>query len=380
MSAPREEYDAIVVGARCAGSATAMLLARAGLRVLLLDRVHPSRDTLSTHALMRAGVLQLRRWGVLERVVAAGTPPVTGTTFHYADGTETVELADALYAPRRTVLDTALLAAAQEAGASARLGVDVTDLVRDRTGRPTGVVARIRGGGVARFRAPITIGADGLRSTVARLTGAGTARRGTNASAVVYGYWSAPAMPHYEWFYRPGVSAGIVPTNRGQVCVWAGLPARRFAEERRGGLDAVFARVLAEAAPAAVDVVARGDRTEPLRGFPGVPAVLRRATGPGWALVGDAGYFKDPLTAHGITDALRDAEFLVRAVVNGALPEYEATRDRLSTPLFEVAELITAYDWDTPRIRQLLRAESAAMRPEIAALHALDTPTLREAA
>ena len=111
-----------------------------------------------------------------------------------------------------------------------------------------------------------------------------------------------------------------------------------------------------------------------------MPAVLRRAVGPGWALVGDAGYFKDPLTAHGITDALRDAEFLARAVVNGALPEYEAARDRLSTPLFEVAELIAAYDWDTPRIRQLLRAESAAMSPEIAALRALDTPTLREAA
>ena len=76
------EYDAVVVGARCAGSATALLMARAGLRVLLLDRVHPSRDTLSTHALMRAGVLQLDRWGLLDRITAAGTPAVTGTTFH----------------------------------------------------------------------------------------------------------------------------------------------------------------------------------------------------------------------------------------------------------------------------------------------------------
>ena len=138
MNARHEEFDAVIVGARCAGAATAMLMARAGLRVLVVDRTHPSRDTLSTHALMRAGVLQLSRWGLLQRVVAAGTPPVTATTFHYGDRTETLQLTEPLYAPRRTVLDTALLSAAQEAGAQARFGVDVTELCRDRTGRVTG--------------------------------------------------------------------------------------------------------------------------------------------------------------------------------------------------------------------------------------------------
>jgi 2-polyprenyl-6-methoxyphenol hydroxylase-like FAD-dependent oxidoreductase len=169
MSARSDEYDAVVVGARCAGAATAMLMARAGLRVLVLDRVHPGRDTLSTHALMSAGVLQLSRWGLLDRIVAAGTPAVTATTFHYGARAETVELADPLYAPRRTVLDTTLLAAAQEAGARVRVGMDVTELCRDRTGRVTGVRARVRGGEAVSFRAPLTIGADGLRSTVARL-------------------------------------------------------------------------------------------------------------------------------------------------------------------------------------------------------------------
>ena len=90
------EYDVVVVGARCAGSATAMLLARAGMRVLLLDRTHPGHDTLSTHALMRAGVVQLDRWGVLPRILAAGTPPVTATTFHYPDGAETVAIREPL--------------------------------------------------------------------------------------------------------------------------------------------------------------------------------------------------------------------------------------------------------------------------------------------
>ncbi len=384
MNARHEEFDAVIVGARCAGAATATLMARAGLRVLVVDRTHPSRDALSTHALMRAGVVQLSRWGLLQRVVAAGTPPVTATTFHYGDRTETLQLTDPLYAPRRTVLDTALLSAAQEAGAQARFGVDVTELCRDRTGRVTGVLARVRGGDAVTFRAPLTIGADGLRSTVARLTGAQTVRRGGAASAIVYGYWPSPPASHYDWFYRPGVSAGVIPTNDGQVCVWAGLPAERFADDRRhGSLADLFARVLAEAAPPAAALVAGAERIGALRGFPGVPGYLRRATGPGWALVGDAGYFKDPLTAHGITDALRDAEFLARAVIDGsqdALGEYERTRDRLSLPLLAVAESIAAYRWDLGEIRELLLAESAAMKPEVAALRALDGPASAEAA
>jgi len=384
MNARHEEFDAVIVGARCAGAATAMLMARAGLRVLVVDRTHPRRDTLSTHALMRAGVLQLSRWGLLQRVVAAGTPPVTATTFHYGGHTETLQLTEPLYAPRRTVLDTALLSAAQEAGAQARFGVDVTELCRDRTGRVTGVVARVRGGDRVTFRAPLTIGADGLRSTVARLAGAPTVRRGAAASALLYGYWPSPSASQYDWFYRPGVSAGIIPTNDGQVCIWAGLPSDRFADERgRSGLADLFTRVLAEAAPEAAALVARTERTGALRGFPGVPGYLRRATGPGWALVGDAGYFKDPLTAHGISDALRDAEFLTRAVVDGgqdALAEYERTRDRLSLPLLDVAESIAAYRWNLGEIRELLLAESAAMKPEVAALRALDTPVPAEAA
>ena len=180
------------------------------------------------------------------------------------------------------------------------------------------------------------------------------------------------------------MSAGIIPTNDGQVCIWAGLPAERFADERgRSGLADLFARVLAEAAPEAAALVARAEPIGALRGFPGMPGYLRRATGPGWALVGDAGYFKDPLTAHGISDALRDAEFLTRAVVDGgrdALAEYERTRDRLSLPLLDVAESIAAYRWNLGEIRELLLAESAAMKPEVAALRALDTPASAEAA
>src|SRR5262245_25194134 len=129
-------YDAIIVGARVAGAATAMLLARAGMRVLVVERSAPGSDTLSTHALMRAGVMQLHRWGVLDRVVKAGTPPIRKTTFHY--GSEVFSVAikerdgvDALYAPRRTVLDAALAGAAREAGADVVHRATVTGLLYD---------------------------------------------------------------------------------------------------------------------------------------------------------------------------------------------------------------------------------------------------------
>jgi menaquinone-9 beta-reductase len=374
------EYDAVVVGARCAGSATALLMARAGLRVLLLDRVHPGRDTLSTHALMRAGVLQLDRWGLLDRIVAAGTPAITGTTFHYADGAEHVALAAPLYAPRRTVLDPILLDAALEAGVEARLGVDVSAVTRADTGRVTGVRATARGGAEQVVRAGLTIGADGLRSGIARAVGARPTFEGAAASAFVFGYWPADGATDYRWYYQPGAAAGVIPTNDGLACVWAGLPAAEFATRRRAGIDRVFADVLAQVAPSVADLVAAEERVGPLRGFPGMPARLHQPVGDGWALVGDAGSFKDPLTAHGITDALRDAELLTRAVVGGTPADYADTRDALTLPLLHVAEEIAAYRWDTPRVKDLLRAESAAMKPEVATLRALDLANVGRAA
>ena len=136
-------WDVIVVGARVAGAATAMLLARAGLRVLCVDRSRYGGDTVSTHALMRGGVLQLQRWGVLDAVADAGTPPVRRTVFHYGAESAVVSIrpsagVDALYAPRRTVIDALLVDAAQRAGATVEFGAAVAGLHRDRDGQVTG--------------------------------------------------------------------------------------------------------------------------------------------------------------------------------------------------------------------------------------------------
>ncbi len=328
----RSEYDVIVAGARCAGASTAMLLARRGVRVLVVDPTRRGSDTMSTHALMRGGALQLARWGLLEEIVAAGTPPVRTTTFHY-DG-EAVEVAikprdgvDALYAPRRTLLDRVLADAASDAGAHVVHGVAVTELVRDGTGRVCGAIVSDGGGSSVQVAADLVVGADGLRSRVARLTGAAAEHAAGHAAACVFGYWPDIEAEGYHWHYRLGAAAGVIPTNDGETCVFVGVPASRFHGERSGGLGGLYHRALRDAAPDLAAALSAREEHPRLRAFPGVPGFLRRSYGPGWALVGDAGYFRDPITAHGITDALRDAELLARAVLAGtdeALRAYQA--------------------------------------------------------
>jgi 2-polyprenyl-6-methoxyphenol hydroxylase-like FAD-dependent oxidoreductase len=379
---PDHTYDAVVVGARAAGAATAMLLARAGLDVLVVDRAQYGADTLSTHALMRGGVIQLHRWGLLDRVVAAGTPPVRRTTFRYAAEEITIAIRpshgiDALYAPRRTVLDPILVDAAVDAGADVRYGITSTDVRRDRTGRVTGIVGRDQAGRDVAIGARLVIGADGLRSTVADRVGAPIEHQGTGAAAVVYGYWADVPADGYEWIFRTTAAAGLIPTNDGLTCVFAGSSPDRIG---RGG-RAILDEVLRDASPDAAERVAAGTGPAGLRTFTGRPGHLRRAWGPGWALVGDAGYWKDPLSAHGLTDALRDAELLARAVVAAAadpseeiaaLAEYQAVRDRLSLPLFAVVDTIAAQRWSDDEIGGLLLQLSSAMADEVDAIAALD--------
>ena len=369
-------YDAVLVGARAAGAATAMLLARQGLRVLVVDRGAYGTDTLSTHALMRAGVLQLARWGLLDRIEREGTPRVRRTVFHYADEVIDVPIkakdgVPALFAPRRTVLDRVLVDAAAEAGAEVRHRVRLADLVRGPSGRVAGVVLSAEGGGSRVVGADVVIGADGLRSTVAALVGAPVTRQGRHAAASVYGYWSGLEVDGYQWHWSREAASGAIPTNGGELLVFAGTSARRFAAEVRGDVPSAYRRILAEGAPGLAEQLARARLVGPLRGFPGHPGYLRRPWGPGWALVGDAAYFKDPITAHGITDALRDAELLARAVARGregALAEYEATRDELSVRIFELTDRIASLEWDEAELKALHHALSDEMKREVAAL------------
>ncbi len=381
-------YDAIVIGARCAGASTAMLLARRGLRVLVVERAAYGTDTLSTNALMRGGVLQLARWGVLDEVIAAGTPAVRRTTFHYDDERLEIPIAprdgvDALYAPRRTVLDRVLADAARAAGADIVYGARLVDLLRDENGRVAGAVVESHRGAPRSIRADLVIGADGVRSTVARLVGAPTTHRGRHAGWVVFGYWRGLPVDGYNWHYRLGVSAGVIPTNDDETLVFAAGPRARFHDGGRTDTAGGYARVVAEVSPELAEAMQRAERVGTFHGFPGELTYLRRSWGPGWALVGDAGCFKDPITAHGITDALRDAELLARAVVEGteeALARYEATRDDLVRDLLEITDEIASYEWDLETVRVLHKDLSKAMNHEVKAIRALGDWPVRSAA
>ena len=378
-------YDVVVVGGRVAGAATALQLARRGIQVLVLDRGSYGSDTVSTHALMRTGVVQLNRWGLRDRLVSAGVPPVRTTVFHHLTGDMHITLrpaagVDALYAPRRTTLDAMLVDAAVEAGAEVRHGMRVTGLLRDSHGRVNGVHTEDRAGSRSEFAARFTVGADGVRSAVAGWVGAPVDRQGRTASGVVYGYLADLPTDGYEWFYGHRASAGFIPTEDNLVCVFAATSAQRFRELPGTAADR-FAALLADASPAAADRVAHARPASRLRGFAGVPGFLRRAGGSGWALVGDAGYFKDPLSTHGMSDGLRDAELLAIALAEtlaGRLPEaaavagFQRQRDRLSAALFDATERVAAHDWTEDELRRRLRELSAAMSDEIDTLLALD--------
>jgi 2-polyprenyl-6-methoxyphenol hydroxylase-like FAD-dependent oxidoreductase len=374
-------HDVIVVGARAAGAATAMLLARRGLRTLLLDRGAAGFDPLATHALLRGGVVQLHRWGLLDGVIAAGTPPVKRSTFRYGDEVSVVSLrassgVDALYAPRRTVLDRLLVQAARDAGAEVHYRTRVTDVVVT-AGRVTGVRVEAPDGSSRELSAAMVIGADGVGSTIARSVSAAPLRVGQNLSAMTYGYWSDLETTGYEWTFRPNACSGIIPTSDGEACVFAaGSPGRIGI----GGVG-LIEEVIAEAAPDVSERLTRATPRAMARTWVGLRGYIRQSWGPGWALVGDAGCFTDPIGVHGLTDAFRDAELLARAVAAGiggdqplgdALAGYQATRDRLSAPLFDVVDRIASHEWDQEEIARLLSTLMSALADEVEAITELE--------
>jgi 2-polyprenyl-6-methoxyphenol hydroxylase-like FAD-dependent oxidoreductase len=238
-------------------------------------------------------------------------------------------------------------------------------LGRDEHGRPF------------RRRARWVVGADGIRSKVAAAVGAPIERQGTAATASVYGYWSGLELDGYEWVFRPDACAGVIPTNGDQACVFAAATPARIG---RGGLD-VLHDVVRAASPQLAARIAAAPPPTGLRTFTGLIGHMRRPQGPGWALVGDAGYWKDPISAHGLTDALRDAELVARAISvaaadasleTEAFDDYHATRDRLSMPLFDVVDTIAGLRWTDAEIPRLLLELSTAMTDEVDAVAHLD--------
>jgi 2-polyprenyl-6-methoxyphenol hydroxylase-like FAD-dependent oxidoreductase len=340
-------FDAIVVGARCAGAPTAMLLARAGHRVLMLDRAAFPSDTLSTHLIHQPGVAALARWGLLETVRATGCPPLDRAVYEVADirlegCARGVEGQHAGYAPRRHVLDAILVDAAVAAGVDFRERSSVTRLLRDDTGRVIGVEGK-HGGRSFTERAHLVIGADGMRSTVARLCQARYTVQDPRLTCAYYGYWEdvPSALELYE---TPASWVAAVPTNDDATLVLAYFPQSRFEEVRTDPRHAYLGQIRSTA-PALYERLHGKRRIERLRGTGDQQNFFRQATGPGWALVGDAGHHKDSITARGMSDAFLQAETLARCVgdrlggdpqqLDQALRNYAEDRDASLAPGYE---------------------------------------------
>jgi len=335
------QYDVAVVGARCAGTATAMLLAQAGLEVLVLDRAEFPSDTLSTHAIARGGVVQLARWGLLDRIVGSGAPPIRAVSFFFPGGELVREVkqsagVDHLVAPRRDVLDMILLDAARDAGATVETGVSVTGTPADAAGRLNGVAVRDRAGRHRRIDTRVVVGADGVRSRIARCVGARVTQRRPESGSIQYVYVAGLDADGFEFHIGERSMAGVFPTHHGEANVWICTPR----DEPTPFLD-----LLHECAPALAARVRFAKVVTPTRKAAGLPNHVLQAAGPGWALVGDAGYHRDPITGHGITDAFRDAELLARAlvsmIVDGvpediAMASYEDERNRALAEIFDM--------------------------------------------
>jgi flavin-dependent dehydrogenase len=306
-------YDVTVVGARCAGSPVAMLLARAGYRVLLLDKARFPRDKLSSHYIHQPGVALLDRWGLLEQVRQTGCPRLDRVSYEAPgvrlDGcSPPVDGHREAYAPRRFLLDPILAAAAVAAGAEFREQCTVSGLVFDGD-RVAGVRCRSARGAETVERSALVIGADGMRSPVARLVGARTTVEHPPVTCTYYSYWEGlPA--HFELYERPGRWIGVIPTNADRTLVMAYFPQAEFGEVRRDARSA-FVGAVRSTAPELDERMSGAEQAERFYGTGEQLNYFRQAAGPGWALVGDAAHHKDSIAARGITDGFLQAQLLV---------------------------------------------------------------------
>ncbi|HEY7146068.1 MAG TPA: NAD(P)/FAD-dependent oxidoreductase [Streptosporangiaceae bacterium] len=373
-------HDVIIVGARVAGSATALLLARRGLKVLVVDRAGFPSDTLSTHQVQVTGVAALARWGLLGDILAAGTPATRRIRFDQGEAVITGQVprydgADLMCSPRRTLLDKVLVDAARAAGAEVRENFTAEGLTGD--GVVTGIRGREKGAPPVTEQAPLVIGADGKHSLVARTVSARAYRAKPPQSIAFYTYWDGVPGSEGQIYGRPGCAVGAWPTNDGLLMTYLAWPIARFSEFRQD-VEGSFLRTLD--ATGLGEAVRAGRRAERFRGTPDLPSYFRQPCGPGWALVGDAGLLLDPITGQGISHAFRDAELLADAVADGlggirplggALRRYHRARDAAARPMYDFTARLAAISPPLPAETALFRRLSQRQQDADAFIGAL---------
>jgi 2-polyprenyl-6-methoxyphenol hydroxylase-like FAD-dependent oxidoreductase len=360
-------YDAVIVGARCAGGPTAMLLARKGYRVLMVDKATFPSDTLSTHIIWPHGAEIMDRWGLLDRLAATGCPPVALNLifdvgpFALKGGVTDTNGGRGGFCPRRTVLDKLLVDAAVEAGTELREGFTADALLWDGD-RVAGIKGHSRTGAIEE-RARVVVGADGVHSLIARAVRAPDYDVKPTLTTNYYSYYEGFAADDLEEYVRDYQAVGCFPTHDGLTLIAVLWPSHKF-EEIRADIDGHVTQAL-ESTPSVADRRQAARRATKWVGTAGVPNYFRLPFGPGWALVGDARYNKDPITAQGISDAFIDAEALTTALDDGwsgrrrlgdALSEYQARRDQRAKPMYEFTCQLATLEPSPPLMQRLFAA------------------------
>ncbi len=357
-------YDAIVVGARCAGSPTAMLLARKGYRVLLVDKATFPSDAPKGIYIHQPGVARLRDWGLLDKIVASNCPSIGQLAFDLGPLTLTgspppIDGIDVGYAPRRKVLDNILVEAAVKAGVELRENFTVREILMNGD-QVIGIRGQNPGGATITEQARMVIGADGIHSFVARAVQAPEYHTKPTLDCAYYTYHSDVPMEGAELYLRGSRYFGACPTNDGLLYSFVQIPHQEL-HAFRADLAGNYQQAL-DLAPDFAERLRCGKREERFMGATDLPNFLRKPYGPGWALVGDAGYHKDPYTAQGITDAFRDAELLAAAIDAGfsgqhplpeALSDYERQRNEHVFPMYEFTCQLASFEPPSPEMQQL---------------------------
>jgi 2-polyprenyl-6-methoxyphenol hydroxylase-like FAD-dependent oxidoreductase len=322
-------------------------------------------DTVSTHVIHPPGVAALARWGVLDAVVATACPPVATYSFDFGPvtvtGSPATDGSPVTYCPRRTRLDKILVDAAAGAGVEMREGFTVEDIVVE-DGRVTGIRGHGKDGTTVTERAAVVIGADGRHSLVAKTVRPEQYNEKPALQGSYYTYWSGLPVDGFEIYIRPNRGFAAIETNDGLTMLVVGWPHAEFDANRRD-VEGNYLKTL-DLVPEFAERV-RGARREEKFVGAAVENFFRKPYGPGWVLVGDAGYNKDPITAQGINDAFRDAETVADALdavwsgtasFDEALSAYQAARDRHVAPMYEFTCQLATLEPPPPEMQQLLGA------------------------
>jgi 2-polyprenyl-6-methoxyphenol hydroxylase-like FAD-dependent oxidoreductase len=346
-----------------------MLLARMGHRVLLVDKATFPSDTMSTHLVHPPGVAALQRWGLLERLVATGCPPVETYSFDFGPLTisgspQPIDGVAHGYCPRRTVLDQLLVDAAVDAGAELREGFTV-DEVLATDGAVRGIRGHATGKPGVTERGRVVIGADGRHSVVAKTVEPEQYDERPSRLAMYYAYWSGLRTDGFDTAVRADDRRGwaAVATHDDLTVLPFGWPVEEF-KSNRGDIEGNFFAAM-DLAPEFAERVRAARRESRFIGSAELPGYFRKPYGPGWALVGDAGYHKNPITAMGINDAFRDAELLATALddffsgrhsYETTMGDYQQARDAEARPVYDFTDDFAQLDAPPPEMQQLLGA------------------------